>query len=281
MPEAGPAAAGRAPVALVTGASRGIGKACAVALAGAGFDVAVAARTVRPGEAREHSVTVFDSDTRPLPGSLEETAGLIEAAGRRSLTVPMDLTDRASVTGGMDRLLEAWGPPELLVHNGRYVGPGMMDLILDTPIEAYDNFLEAHVIAQLVLTKMALPGMLERGRGTIMTMGSGAGFTDPPAPAGRGGWGLGYAIAKAASHRLVGHLVVEHPEIRAFNIDPGYVSTERNRFVADGFDHSTGAPPAAIGAVVAWLATDPDSEPLRGTMVDAQALCRARRLYAF
>jgi NAD(P)-dependent dehydrogenase (short-subunit alcohol dehydrogenase family) len=266
-------------VALVTGASRGIGKACAVALAEVGFDVAVAARTVRPGEAREHSVTVHGSDTRPLPGSLEETAGLIEGAGRRSLSVPMDLTDRDAVTSGMQTVIDRWGPPDLLLHNGRYVGPGMMDLILDTPIEAYDHFLEAHVIAQLILTKMALPGMLERGGGTIMTMGSGAGFTDPPAPAGQGGWGLGYAIAKAASHRLVGHLVVEHPEIRAFNIDPGYVSTERNQFVADGFDHSSGASPAAIGAVVAWLATDPASEPYRGTMVDAQGLCRTRALY--
>ena len=69
-----------AKTALVTGASRGIGKACAVSLARAGFDVALAARTVTPGEVREHSVTVRRSDTRPLPGSLEETAAEVEAA---------------------------------------------------------------------------------------------------------------------------------------------------------------------------------------------------------
>ena len=55
-------------VALVTGASRGIGKAIAVHLAGAGFDVAIGARTVHEGEEREHSSTVAASDTRPLPG---------------------------------------------------------------------------------------------------------------------------------------------------------------------------------------------------------------------
>ena len=69
-------------VAFVTGASRGIGKACAVHLAGAGFDVALTARTVHEGEAREHSSTVQRSDTRPLPGSLTATAAAVRATGQ-------------------------------------------------------------------------------------------------------------------------------------------------------------------------------------------------------
>src|SRR3954463_2561945 len=81
------------PVAFVTGASRGIGKACAVNLARAGFDVACTARTQREGEEREHSSTVRKSDTRPLPGSLATTAHDIEAAGQRALAVPADLLD--------------------------------------------------------------------------------------------------------------------------------------------------------------------------------------------
>jgi NAD(P)-dependent dehydrogenase (short-subunit alcohol dehydrogenase family) len=271
-------------VALVTGASRGIGKACAVALAEAGFDVALAARTVTPGERREHSVTVRASDTTPLPGSLLETAQLVESAGRRALMVQMDLTDRASVGAGT-LVLERWGGVDLLLHNGRYVGPGLMDGILDTPIESYDKFLEAHVLAQIVLTRMALPGMLRRGAGTVMTMGSSAATNDPPGPPGQGGWGLGYAIGKAAGHRLVGHLKAEFGPwgIRAFNIDPGYVRTERNQLTTaqDGMDPSRGAPPEVIGAVVAWLATSPESDALDGTAVDAQALCRERTLYTF
>ena len=61
-------------VAFVPGASRGIGKAIAIHLARAGYDIALAARTVHEGEAREHSSTIKRSDTTPLPGSLESTA---------------------------------------------------------------------------------------------------------------------------------------------------------------------------------------------------------------
>jgi NADP-dependent 3-hydroxy acid dehydrogenase YdfG len=139
------------------------------------------------------------------------------------------------------------------------------------------------VLAQLVITRMVLPGMLERGSGTIMTMGSGAGYTDPPGPPGKGGWGLGYAIGKAAGHRLVGHVKAEFGGrgIRSFNINPGYVRTERNQLTTadDGMDSSLGAPAEAIGAVVAWLATSSDAEALDGTNVEAQELCRAKGLY--
>jgi NAD(P)-dependent dehydrogenase (short-subunit alcohol dehydrogenase family) len=280
MRAVGEGAGVEAPVALVTGASRGIGKACAVALAGAGYDVAVAARTVTPGEIRDNSITVHRSDTRPLPGSLEETAALIDGAGRRSLILPMDLLDRAAVGAGMTKVLERWGRVDLLLHNGRYIGPGMMDRFLDTPLDAFEKFLEAHVMAQLILTRMALPGMLARGSGAIMTMGSGAAYTDPPAPADQGGWGLAYAIAKAGGMRLVGHIKAEfaHRGIRSFNIEPGYVSTERNQIIDDGHDHSLGASPAVVGAAVAWLATAPEAAELDGTNVPAQELARERSL---
>src|SRR5690349_25037112 len=108
-------------VAFVTGASRGIGKACAVRLAAAGFDVAVTARTVREGEERDHSSTVRKSDTRPLPGSLSSTADLVEAEGRRALVLPADLLDRASLGAAVATVLERWGSIDVLVNNGRYI----------------------------------------------------------------------------------------------------------------------------------------------------------------
>ena len=175
---------GEAKVALVTGASRGIGKAIAVHLARAGFDVAISARTLHEGEAREHSSTVARSDTTPLPGSLDVTAELIEKEGRRAFSVVMDLTDRSSLAPGVDAILGEFGRIDVLVNNGRYIGPGHMDQLLDTPVELLDLHLEANVMAPVILTKLVLPQMLERGDGYIVVITSGAGASDPPARPG-------------------------------------------------------------------------------------------------
>ena len=270
------------PVAVVTGASRGIGKAIAVALAGAGFDVALSARTVAEGEAREHSSTLHRSDTRPLPGSLATTARMVQDAGREALVVPADLLDRASLWAAVATVLDHWGRVDVLVNNGRYIGAGHMDLFEETPLELVDHQLEANVMAPVVLTKAVLSGMLARGSGTVINITSGAGYSDPPAPAGAGGWGLGYAMSKAALHRLAGVLAVElGPRgIRAYNVQPGFIATERMAMDMGqfGFEASTGAPPAVVGAVVAWLVTDPDAVGPNGRNVEAQEICRAHRL---
>ncbi len=202
------------PVAFVTGASRGIGKAVAIAFAEAGYDVAITARSQVEGEEREHSSTVRETNTRPLPGSLQSTAEAITATGRSVLAVPSDLMDLASVGAATAVVLERWGRVDVLVNNGRYVGPGHMDLFLDTPVELIERHITANVVSPLHILKMVLPGMLERGNGTVITMTSGAGYADPPAPAGAGGWGMGYSVSKGALHRVAGVLAVEHAEQR-------------------------------------------------------------------
>lgn len=269
-------------VALVTGASRGIGKAVAVHLARAGFDVAVGARTMQEGEEREHSSTLKASNTKALPGSLSSIASLVEDEGRQAMSVYLDLLDRASLGVAVTTVLERWGRIDVLVNNGRYIGPGHMDLFMDTPMELHEKHLEANVLAPIVLSRLVLPQMLARGSGDIVNVTSGAGNHNPPAPAGSGGWGLGYAMSKSAVHRLAGILHVElHGQgIRAYNLHPGAVQTER--LAADmgdfGFDSSQWAPPDVMGAATAWLVTTPEGNALSGEWVESQDLCRDLRL---
>ena len=264
-------------VAFVTGASRGIGKGIAVHLARAGFDVAVTARTVAEGEQREHSSTVMRSDTSPLPGSLTATAALIEEAGGRALVVPADLLDRASLGAAAATVLERWGKVDLLVNNARYIGPGHMDLFVDTPVEALERHLNGNVMAPIVLVKQILPSMLARGEGMIINVSSGAGISDPPAPAGKGGWGLSYGFSKAAVYRLAGFLAIELGDrgIRAYNLEPGFVATERiaQDMAGFGFDAAVGIPVDVPGAVCAWLATQPAAADPNGRTVNAPEVC--------
>jgi NAD(P)-dependent dehydrogenase (short-subunit alcohol dehydrogenase family) len=265
-------------VAFVTGASRGIGKAIALHLARAGFDVALAARTLHDGERREHSSTVTKSDTRPLPGSLDATADLVRGTGSRALPICVDLLDRSTLGVSVATVLERWGRIDLLVNNGRYVGPGHMDQILDTPVDLISRHFEANVMAPIVLVKLVLPQMLERGSGVVINLASSSGNMDPKAPAGQGGWGLGYGASKAALHRLAGMLAIELSDrgILAFNLSPGFIATERIAMDMGefGFDDTRGAPSDVVGAVAAWLATSPEAVARNGKWIEAQPVCR-------
>jgi NAD(P)-dependent dehydrogenase (short-subunit alcohol dehydrogenase family) len=269
-------------VALVTGASRGIGKAIAIHLARAGFDVAVGARTLTEGEEREHSSTVAKSDTRALPGSLDSTAALVAETGQRALPVYLDLLDRHSLASATETVLAQWGRIDVLVNNGRYVGPGHMDRIMNTPVELIDHHFEANVMAPIVLAKLVLPQMVDGGSGVIINLASASGTMDPPAPAGEGGWGLGYGASKAALHRVAGMLALELHDrgILAFNLSPGFIATERIALdmAQFGFDASKGAPADVVGAVAAWLATSPDAARRNGQWIEAQPLCRELHL---
>ena len=271
-----------APVAFITGASRGIGKALAVHLARGGYHVAVLARTVNEGEAREHSSTVERSDTSPLPGSLTTTAELIRAEGRNALVVPGDLTDRASLGAAAATVLERWGHVDVLVNNGRYIGPGHMDRFLVTPLDLLDKHLDANVMAPLVLTRAVVPGMLRRGGGLVANVTSGVAWMEPKAAAGEGGWGLGYAISKGALHRVAGVLHAELFErgVSCVNVEPGYVATERiaQDMARFGYDAAAGAPPDAVGAAVAWLATGDRARAWSGKLFPAQDVCAEHNL---
>lgn len=269
--------------ALVTGASRGIGKAIAVELARIGYDVVISARTISPGEVRDNSLTIHRSDTRPLPGSLSETAAEIRALGGEALPIAADLTDLASVGACAQRILDTWGEIDLIVHNGRHLGPGLMDMFMDIPLDAYGKFFTAHCLAPIVLTKALLPGMLARGEPRLITITSSAHLEVPPGLPGKGGWGLGYGVGKGAGHPLAMQLYAEYRDqgMLSWNVQPGYIATERNHVsIKDYGRELTGvAGPSVVGAVIAWLLTTPEGAALAGTMVEAQPVARAYNLH--
>jgi NAD(P)-dependent dehydrogenase (short-subunit alcohol dehydrogenase family) len=267
-------------VALVTGASRGIGKATAVALAAKGFDVALGARTVHEGDGRDDA----RPDADPLPGSLEGTADEVEALGVRALPVRMDLHDRASLRNGATIVVDTWGRIDVLVNNAVDTGPGSMTTVADTTLEDYERKLEGNFLAQMVLIQAVLPHLLAQSEGIIVDITSAAGITDPPAPAGEGGWGLAYAASKAAFHRVAAHLAVEFGPrgILAFNVEPGMVMTEKMAInqKAMGLENKFPvAPPSVPAAVVAWLCTDPEAAEHNGETFTAQKFAKARRLH--
>jgi NAD(P)-dependent dehydrogenase (short-subunit alcohol dehydrogenase family) len=270
--------------ALVTGASRGIGRAIAVGLAEAGYDVAITARTMTAAEAPPDETV--PGSTKRLVGSLEDVAAEIASLGRSALPVRMDLTDLASVDAAIDRVQSDWGSLDLVVNNGRHLGPGISERILETPIEEYGKFLMAHAIAPTLIAQRTLPGMSERGSGVFITISSQAGVEfNPKVPPGSGGSGLAYRMGKAAGHTVVGSLVAEYRDagVRAYNIDPGAVVTERNadRLAGLGYDLSHAVHPEDIARVVVWLVTSPaDQVDARYQFATVSALRLIRELGA-
>jgi NAD(P)-dependent dehydrogenase (short-subunit alcohol dehydrogenase family) len=267
-------------VAFVTGASRGIGKQCAIWLARAGFDLAITARTVNEGEPREHSPTVKQTNTKPLPGSLLGTAELIEAEGVRALPVAADLLDPTSLGACVSTVEERWGRIDVVVHNGRYIGPGHMDVLMDTPVDLIQDQIVANALAPLRINKLVLPGMIKRGSGLIINITSAAAYNNPTKPAGKGGYGLGYAMSKGAFHRVASVLAaeLEGAGVQVINVAPGFIATERMAADMGDFGFVGGAPPEVVAAVVTWLATDPKASEWNGLNIEAQFFCHEHNL---
>ena len=256
----------RDPVALVTGASRGIGRAIAVALAQEGYDVAITARTVVEGTSADG-----------LPGSLESTAAEIQQAGRRALPVALDLLDRAALVPAVEQVLSTWGVIDVLVNNAIYVGAGNDDRFIDVDPAMLERRLFANLTAQLLLSQRVLRAMVEHGGGTVINISSGVAVSDPPAPVGEGGWALGYACAKGGFHRMAGVVAVELGQrgVRCFNLEPGFVATERVKSRAPlAFVAERGKDPAVVGAVAAWMLRQPAGALPNGTTVSVDRIAQ-------
>jgi|SRR5581483_11394865 len=272
-------------VAFITGASRGIGRGCALELARRGFDLVLTARTVTGQERLEHSSTVKKSRTEPLPGSLEQTAREVKALGADALVVKLDLSRREDWSPAVDAALARFGRIDVLVNNGRYIGPGHMDPFEETPIELIEQMILCNVIAPLHLIKLCLPAMKRNGGGVVINITSSAGDREIPAPIGQGGWGLGYSLSKAAFNRMVPGLAKElrQHNVAVIGLMPGFVGTERMAVELGefGFDASKALPVENPGRVCAMLATAKDPMHFSGKDIYGPAFHAEHALVRF
>jgi NAD(P)-dependent dehydrogenase (short-subunit alcohol dehydrogenase family) len=168
----------RGAVALVTGASRGVGRAIAVALAAAGADVACAARAT-------------DASPLRLPGTIDATVREVKAHGRRGLAVATDLSRPAEVEAIVAHTIEHFGQLDVLVNNAAITFPGDIDL----PMKRWDLVIEVNLRAPVLAIRAALPGMIERRCGAILNVSSAAAVMPVPGL-------LVYGVSKAALERL-------------------------------------------------------------------------------
>lgn len=188
--------------ALVTGSSRGIGRAIAQRLAAEGATVAVTARSHRP------SPSVRAGQTTSLAGTIAETIELIEVAGGSAFGIAADLEDAGQRAGLIEQVVERTGRLDILVNNAGYADYSVVE---EMPMETFDRTVEHYVRTPFALIQKVIPHMRRQGAGWIVNIGSVTGLAParPYREYNKSAGDVVYASMKAALHRLTQGVAAE------------------------------------------------------------------------
>ncbi|WP_431240214.1 SDR family NAD(P)-dependent oxidoreductase [Mycolicibacterium aichiense] len=188
--------------ALVTGSSRGIGRAIAQRLAAEGATVAVTARAYSP------SPSIRSGAANALPGTIEETIALIRASGGDAFGLAADLEEPSARDSLIEAVVERTGRLDILVNNAGFADYGLVE---DMSLETFDRTVEHYLRAPFMLTKAAVPQMRKRGAGWIVNIGSVTGVAPvrPYRDYNKTAGDVIYASCKAALHRFTQGVAAE------------------------------------------------------------------------
>jgi len=261
-------------VALVTGASRGIGRAVAVELAELGAGVVVTARTVEPrGD--------------DLTGTIHQTVEEIERLGAKAIAVAADLSRQQDRERVMSELMDAFGRVDILVNNAADTGDSVFRGFWDTSVEEWAGQMELNLNAMYALMKASAPTMRDNGGGLIVNLGS---MRDiPEGLNGAGGrisenvyLGPAYPTSKVAIFAMSTMVAQELAEdnIVVVTMNPGGAATESfihnaRRF---GWDPSMATPVAMPAKTIGYLATCPDPLTYAAAFIDAVTFAQEKGL---
>jgi NAD(P)-dependent dehydrogenase (short-subunit alcohol dehydrogenase family) len=215
-------------VVMITGASKGLGRALALAFAREGASLAICART---------AADIFQVKKE------------VEALGGEVLAVAADISLQRDVERFVAMAEEVYGRIDVLINNASMLGPSPMPLLLDYPAEDYAEVLRVNAFSPFLMSRRVLSGMLQRNEGSIINLTSEAGQT------GFAGWGA-YGISKFAVEGLTETWADELSEtkIRMNMVDPGEMDTEMHALAVPDCDYAL-ANPAEVIDVFLYLAS--------------------------
>ncbi|AZU59956.1 SDR family NAD(P)-dependent oxidoreductase [Neobacillus mesonae] len=230
-------------VVMITGASKGLGRALTLAFAKAGAKLAICARS------EENLLRVKEEAVQLGAEVLAVTA---------DVSLPRDVERFVAMTE------EAYGHIDVLINNASILGPSPMPLLLDYSEEDFAEVLRVNAVSPFLVTRRVIPGMLERDQGSIINVTSEAGHV------GYAGWGA-YGISKFAVEGLTQTWADELSEtnVRVNMVDPGEMDTDMHRLAVPDCDYQL-AKPEEVVDIFLYLASDQSSE-INGKRFSAQS----------